>query len=84
MTNVKDFIRKYQNIIVLALALGVIFLYVVPVDQVLAQSPIRTQINSTFDNARDTIHRALDDSDRAFMRIEILDNQQAALNDRIP
>jgi hypothetical protein len=90
MIKARDSIRKYQKIVVLGLALGVITLYMVPIDQILAQNgpgggldTARAAFNTAFDNAEDKVlASALDGSDRGYAIIDRLNERQADLNDR--
>ena len=60
MTTIVDSLRKHQKLIVLGVALGVIALYIVPVDQIVAAIPPQGQAGidraiSHIQNTRDRI-----------------------------
>jgi hypothetical protein len=89
MIKARDSIRKYQKIVVLGLALGVITLYMAPVDQILAQNgpgggldTARAAFNTAFDNAEVKVLDALGGSDRAYAIVDRFNEKQADLNDR--
>ena len=59
MTHIVDSLRKHQKIIVLGVALGVIALYIVPVDQIVAAIPPQGQagIDRAISHIQDTRDR---------------------------
>ena len=59
MTHIVDSLRKHQKIIVLGVALGVIALYVIPVDQIVAAIPPQGQagIDRAISHIQDTRDR---------------------------
>lgn len=91
MINVIDSIRKYQKIIVLGVALGVIALYMTPLDQIMAQTGpgsvgfdnARASVDRAFGNAIASVQDALDGSDRAYSIIDRLNARNDAVIDRI-
>ena len=59
MTTIVDSLRKHQKLIVLGVALGVIALYIVPVDQIVAAIPPQGQagIDRAISHIQDTRDR---------------------------
>ena len=59
MTTIVDSLRKHQKLIVLGVALGVIALYIIPVDQIVAAIPPQGQagIDRAISHIQDTRDR---------------------------
>ena len=85
-----DNIRRYQKMIVLGVAIGVIALYMTPLDQIMAQTGpgvgldnARASVDMAFGNAITAVQDALDGSDRAYSIIDRLNARNDAVIDRI-
>jgi hypothetical protein len=90
MSNIVDSLRRRQKIIVLGLALGIVSLYVLPIDQIFAQTReellnlrfdlAETQTNNAFDRGTARVLGAVQPGfslDQAYAIVNTLEDQRA-------
>jgi hypothetical protein len=81
MSHIVDSLRKQQKMIVLGVALAVVTLYVIPVDQIV--SAVNPGIQRAIDRIQETRDR-IADNDRIPDTVQYrIDNQLAAVQDRL-
>jgi hypothetical protein len=81
MSHIVDSLRKRQRMIVLGVALAVVTLYVIPVDQIV--SAVNPGIQRAIDRIQETRDR-IADNDRIPDSVQYrIDNQLAAVQDRL-
>jgi hypothetical protein len=81
MSHIVESLRKQQRMIVLGLALAVVTLYVIPVDQIV--SAVNPGIQRAIDRIQETRDR-IADNDRIPDNVQYrIDNQLAAVQDRL-
>jgi hypothetical protein len=81
MSHIVDSLRKQQKMIVLGVALSVVTLYVIPLDQI--ASAVLPQIQNAIDRIQATRDR-IADNDRIPDSVQYrIDNQLAAVQDRL-
>jgi hypothetical protein len=81
MSHIVDSLRKRQKMIVLGVALAVVTLYVIPVDQIV--SALNPGIQRAIDRIQETRDR-IADNDRIPDNVQYrIDNQLAAVQDRL-
>jgi hypothetical protein len=81
MSHIVDSLRKRQRMIVLGVALAVVTLYVIPVDQIV--SAVNPGIQRAIDRIQETRDR-IADNDRIPDNVQYrIDNQLAAVQDRL-
>jgi hypothetical protein len=81
MSHIVDSLRKQQKMIVLGVALAVVTLYVIPVDQIV--SAVNPGIQRAIDRIQETRDR-IADNDRIPDNVQYrIDNQLAAVQDRL-
>jgi hypothetical protein len=93
MSKVIDNIRRYQKMIVLGVAMGVIALYMTPLDQIMAQTgrdsgaidAARATMDTAFSNAITSVQNQIANigSDRAYSIIDYLNARHDAANLRV-
>jgi hypothetical protein len=94
MSDIVKSLRRHQKIIVLVIALGVVSLYVTPIDQIFAQTSVQDRINARFQQAHDQTDAAFDrgvervltsrlvdvNRDQAYAIVDNLEEQRANLH----
>jgi hypothetical protein len=81
MSHIVESLRKQQKLIVLGVALAVVTLYVIPVDQIV--SAVNPGIQRAIDRIQETRDR-IADNDRIPDNVQYrIDNQLAAVQDRL-
>jgi hypothetical protein len=81
MSHIVESLRKQQRLIVLGVALAVVTLYVIPVDQIV--SAVNPGIQRAIDRIQETRDR-IADNDRIPDNVQYrIDNQLAAVQDRL-
>jgi hypothetical protein len=81
MSHIVESLRKQQRMIVLGVALAVVTLYVIPVDQIV--SAVNPGIQRAIDRIQETRDR-IADNDRIPDNVQYrIDNQLAAVQDRL-
>ena len=91
MSDIVKSLRKHQKMIILVAALGVISMYVMPLDQIFAASTgdlVKQRLDTAIDRTNAAFDRGIDrvqnsGSPQAYKIVENLENQQDRINQHL-